>query len=148
MDPLFERLRKVIDGVRIGRGDEDETLSWLAIELDQITALLWQQEPDLADQDHPEPPDLDPDRFLELVRENLPGLRTYRLPEYLPEERGTLLGDAARDLAALLAAWDSALWCARHNGTDHGIFFLQLGFRAYWGRYLRCLQLYLHDLLY
>jgi hypothetical protein len=134
---------------------EDESLSALdsieALEaaLDQLAACVHAVGFEFDDGQYQEPPTKDPAVRYQQVAERYPAFGLYNTPLDISEKAGATelaVGDAVSDLAEICEDLEEVLWRFGHTSEADALFHFQLGYRSHWGRHLRELQLYVHDL--
>jgi hypothetical protein len=99
--------------------------------------------------DHPEPPANDSDSTYKRVSKRFPTFGYYNTPLDVSEkvaETELAVGDAVSDVAEICDDLQEILWRFENTSEADALFHFQLGYRSHWGRHLRELQLYVHDL--
>ena len=95
------------------------------------------------------PPDSDYNDVRKIVEKRFPSFGYYNSVVDVSEKIGESeisIGDAIDDIVDITGDLLAAKWRFEHTSRDDAIFHLVAEFRSHWGRHLRDVQLYIHDL--
>lgn len=130
-------------------GEEADRIQRLIVSLDEL-ALAANKVNDTSDEHYyPEPPPRDYDDTRKNIGKLFPSLGIYNIALDVSDQiaQTTLaIGDAIDDMADIAGDLEEVLWRFKNTSENDALFNFKFLFRIHWGRHLRELQLYLHDL--
>lgn len=130
---------------------EDQAIERIVASLDELATLNHRIQYFADDNEYPEPPEKDQQNTIEKVKKRFPSLGFYNIAGEIGDkiaECDIHVGDAISDIAEIADELNEVLWYLENTSKDNGLFYYRLGFMTHWGRHMRELQLYLHDLLW
>lgn len=148
---IRETISQLLAIVETGVDDEADREARLRAALDRLALAYHFAAAPPDDRDYPDPPRQTYEDLRARIAPRFPRLGFYNVALDISENIGasvTGTGDAldditdiALDLHVVLARWES-------TSEEDALFHFRLGFETHWGRHLRELQLYLHDLAF
>lgn len=146
---LVERIRDVLGVVEDASRPESEAIEALEAALDGLVECVHGIRFEFDSTEYPEPPRKDPKATYQRVAQRYPSFGLYNMPRAVSDKISTTeltVGDAVSDVAEICDDLQEILWRFQHTSEADALFHFQLGYRSHWGRHLRELQLYVHDL--
>jgi hypothetical protein len=118
----------------------------LALALDRLALAYHFADAPFDETQYPDPARADYQALYERIKVRFPRLGYYDDKIGLVEKSERSIGDAAEDLADIAVDLQDVLLRRQANGERDALWHFRFGFETHWGRHLRCLQLYLHEL--
>ena len=128
---------------------ELEELEELISGLDRLATLAHEIKYQFDETDYPDNSNFEYSAIREKVVKRFPNLGFYNTALDVSENIGNseiATGDAIDDITDITLDLLRVKWRFENTSSDDALWHLELLFRAHWGRHLRELQLYLHDL--
>ena len=148
-DLVVTRIRDFLSGVDDTSQSESDSIDALIAALDGLAVSIHAVRFESDETDYPEPPTQDHKATWQRVAARFPKFGYYNSPLDISEkiaETTLAVGDAVGDVAEIYDDLQEVLWRFENTSQADALFHFQLGFRTHWGRHLRELQLYAHDL--
>ena len=131
------------------KGEPLEEVQALISQLDALAYSMRYVSFEFDETEYPEAPTTEYDKVRSEVIKRFPSLGYYNVAEDVSknvEKSLIIIGDAIDDIADITGDLQEVMW--RFNNTSHedALWHYQNNFTYHWGRHMRDLQLYLHDL--
>lgn len=147
-----EEIRAAIDSFFAAiEGDipTDERVPKLSLALDQLALSVHFADYNFDERDFPDAEVREYPTVREIVSPNFPELGYYNVALDISDkitETSLAIGDAIDDICDIAGDLEAVLWCWENTSVDDALWHFKEGFGFHWGKHLRDLQLYLHDL--
>jgi hypothetical protein len=128
-----------------------DLLPLLMQSLDRLALCCHSVAVQFDERDFPDAPVHDYAQTRAIIGDRFPTLGYYNVAAEIAREIGATTvntGDAIDDLTDIATDLRAVLWYCDNTSMDDALFHFTWSFRSHWGRHLRELQLYLHDLCY
>jgi len=126
-----------------------EDLNELIIALDRLVITAHEIEYEFDEADYPNNSDFEYSEIRTVVAKRFPDLGLYNVALDVSEEIGNseiATGDAIDDITDITLDLLRVRWRFENTSTNDALWHYEFSYRSHWGRHLRDLQLYLHDL--
>lgn len=133
----------------LGHDSKLEDLNKLIFALDRLAILSHKIEYKFDETDYPDKSNFDYSAIRKKVDKRFPVLGLYNITIDVSEKIGESViatSDAIDDLTDITLDLLNVRWRFENTSNNDALWHFELSFRSHWGRHLRDLQLYLHDL--
>ena len=145
---IKQTIEEFISFVLYGK-PESEDVKKLIQHLDKLALLPNKIQFTFDELDYSDPPDKQYTETYKKVVKRFPNLGSYNTLNFISENIGNsevLVGDAIDDITDIVNDLQDVLWYFKNTSIDDALWNLEDSFNSHWGRHLRELQLYLHDI--
>jgi hypothetical protein len=121
------------------------------MDLDELARASHTASGVLDERDYPEMPQKNCAATRESIGKLFPSLGYYNIALPVSDSIGQsslCVGDAIDDIADITDDLKEVLWRYENTSEADALFHFQRLFRSHWGMHLRCLQLYLHNMVW
>jgi hypothetical protein len=149
MADLVARIQTFLDTVDDSSRSEHDSIGALMASLDELVASVHGVSFVFDNTEYDEPPSANHTDTYRRVAARYPSFGYYNIPLDVSEkisDTTLAVGDAISDVAEIYDDMQAILWRFKYTSKADALFHFQLGYRSHWGRHLRELQLYAHDL--
>lgn len=133
----------------LGHNSKLEDLNELIFALDRLAISSHKIEYKFDETDYPDNSSFDLSAIRKKVDKRFPDLGSYNIAIDVCEKIGEseiATGDAIDDLTDITLDLLRVRWRFENTSNNDALWHFELSFRSHWGRHLRDLQLYLHEL--
>ena len=140
-------IKEFLEFVHIGEPLEE--VQALISQLDALAYSMRYVSFEFDETEYPEAPTKEYDKVRAAVIKRFPSLGYYNVAQNVSKNVSKnliIIGDAIDDIADIIGDLQEVMWCFNNTSNEDALWHYQNSFTYHWGRHLRDLQLYLHDL--
>jgi len=148
-DTVAARIQAFLDVVNDSLRSEVDAIEALMAALDDLAVCVHGVTFKFDAAEYAEPPAKEHKTTYQRVGARYPSFGYYNTPLDVSEkisETTLAIGDAVSDVAEIYDDLKEILWRFQNTSEADALFHFQLGYRSHWGRHMRDVQLYAHDL--